>query len=156
MLFGRYEVMRIDAWGCRTFFVLACPSVHGLIDEVVPVKVLQDIKIRPHVFDGAVTIDDVPVNMFHALIEGVSRVAIVLRRSEFDFIAEPTSATFREPSLKMLLYNMLHPGPEFMTMERRIASAQPYKFTEQHQLSFIQVLFGQLRKRKIGAWVCRC
>lgn len=146
--------MRIGAWGCRTFFILACPSVHCLVDEVVPVKVLQNIEIRPHLLDRAVILDDVPVDMLHTLTEDVSPVAVVLRRLELDVVAEPTSATFRESSLKMLLFNVIYPGPEIISMEGHIASTQPYEFAEQHQRPLVHILVDRHRRLKVADRVC--
>ena len=143
--------MRIGAWSCRAFFVLACPSVHGIVDEIVPAKVVQDVEIRPHVVDGAVTIDDVPADVFHTPTEVVSPVAI---GPELDVVAEPTSATFRESSLKMLLFNVIYPGPEIISMEGHIASTQPYEFAEQHQRPLVHILVDRHRRLKVADRVC--
>lgn len=154
-LFGRYEVMRIGAGDCRTFFELECPQVYGLLDEVIPAKVLQDIKIRPHLVgplvDRVGTFDDVAVDMPHTMVEGVLPVAIVLGRLELDVVAEPTSATLWEESLKMLHFHVLHPRPELVLLEGRIASIQPCEFAEQHHWSFVLVLADQLVN---AGWVC--
>lgn len=148
--------MRIGSRGCRTFLILTCPSVHRFVDEVVPVKVLQDVKIRPHLFDCVAAIDDMPVDMFHSLTEGVLPVAMILRGPKLDIIAEPTSATIRESSSKMHVFNVLHPGPEFMSMEGHIASSQPYKLAEQYQRLSIRARFGRLGEREeIAGRVCR-
>lgn len=147
--------MRIGAGDRRTFFELECLQVYALVDEVIPAKVLQDIKIRPYLVDHLLgrfaTFDDVAVDMPHALVEVVSPVAIVSRRLELDVVAEPTSATLRESSLKMLHFNVLHPRPEIVLLEGCIAFIQPCEFAEQHQWSSVLVLADRLGN--VG-WAC--